>query len=129
MIQFQQSFPSGYICALTVNFYVSSAVFSVPILGEREGNDQVVSVVSLAASAELLRTRSIISALQFIPTRNTYTGREESSLKYDKLVAALAVYMSDNSELTISIEGVSHSEECSGNKERLGELHKVVWRL
>jgi very-short-patch-repair endonuclease len=58
-----------------------------------------------------------------------YTGLKESSLKYNKLVAALAVFMSDNSELTISIEGVSHSEERSGDEERLGEMHKVVWRL
>jgi hypothetical protein len=31
----------------------------------------------------------MISALQFIPTGNTYTGLEESTLKYDKLAAAL----------------------------------------
>jgi len=55
MNQFQQYFPSGYIRILTADFDVSSAVASVPILGGREGDDQVVSVVILAASAKLLR--------------------------------------------------------------------------
>ena len=33
--------------------------------------------------------------------------------------------MSDRNELTIPVEGVSHSEE-RGGEERLGEIHKVV---
>jgi hypothetical protein len=41
------------IRVLTVNSDVFSAVASVPILGEREGDDQVVTVVIIAASAGL----------------------------------------------------------------------------
>jgi len=37
--------------------------------------------------------------------------------------------MSDSRKPTIPVEGVSHSEERSGGEERLGEIHKVVWRL
>jgi hypothetical protein len=37
--------------------------------------------------------------------------------------------MSDSSKLTVSIEGVSHFEERSGDEERLGKMHKVVWGL
>jgi len=37
--------------------------------------------------------------------------------------------MSDGDKLTISVEGVSHSEERGGGEGRPGEMHKVVWRL
>ena len=71
MKQFQHYFPCGYIRVLTVNFDISSAVASVPILGGKEGDNQVVSVVSLAACAKLLGQRSITSALQ--SDMDTYT--------------------------------------------------------
>ena len=76
-----------------------------------------VEVINLSAPAQL--------------NRDTYsdTGIVESSLKYDKLVAALAVYRGDSDKLTIPVEGFSHSKEGRGDEERLGEIHKVVWRL
>ena len=36
--------------------------------------------------------------------------------------------MSGSRKLTIPVEGVSHSEERGGGKERPKEMHKVVWR-
>jgi hypothetical protein len=65
------------------------------------------------------------------PNTDTYsnTWTVESSLKYDKSVAALEVYRGNSNKLTIPVEGFSHSEERRGDEESLGEIHKVIWRL